>query len=149
MKRIAFVLALLAASVAHAQAPRTPSPLQTLSSQPAGTYNTADQANVQGFRGVVCAFNQSSSSGTPSTTFSIQEKDAAAATYTNLAVSTALTANGTALLEVYPGIQTSSLPTGFTAATSLVLPRLWRVQTIVAGSGGPGITATIECVPLP
>jgi hypothetical protein len=93
----------------------------------------------------MCTFNQTASSGTPSTTFSIQGYDAASNTYQSLVTSAAITTNNTPTkLVVYPGSVATAVPTGMVIA-GLHLPRFWRVQQVIAGTGGPAITGTIGC----
>lgn len=117
---------------------------KTLAGGVAGTYNSALISNY-GNKGVKCVFNQTSESGTPSTTFAIQEYDQASATYQTILTSAAVTNDLESVLEVYPGIQTSSLPSGQTwASINLHLPYAFRVAVIVAGTN-PGIIYTVGC----
>jgi hypothetical protein len=110
----------------------------TLTAQAAGTVTSADQTNVNG-RGLACTFNQSAHTGTPSTTFSIQYKDTASASYVTLLTSAAIAndATPTALF----------LAAGANVANSSdvrPLPHIWRVSATVGGST-PVVTATVGC----
>lgn len=112
----------------------------------AGTYNSAQQTNLDK-QGVACTFVTTGESGSPSRTIAIQGYDYASATYTTLVTST--NADGTAwvtpkTVEVHPGIQTTSLPTNYSAAINLALPRFWRVQEVVTGAGTT-TTGTVSC----
>jgi hypothetical protein len=107
------------------------------------TTNTADQTNSQ-WTGVICTFNMSASSGSPSSTIAIQMKDSASASYQTLATSGAITALSTPTsVVVGSGIQTSSLPSGM-VALNMRLPRLWRVQQVISGAG-TAVTGTVGC----
>lgn len=155
----ALALATLVASPALSQVPASNPPYNTdigavLTSQQrtAATYNSASQTNLDK-TGVVCTLNQTVSSGSPSTTFAIQEYDAASATWYTVLTSSAITgypgsASATpAQLAVKPGIQTTSDPTnGY--SLSWVLTRVWRIQAIVGsgtGAAGPASTFTVGC----
>lgn len=153
-----FVVA-LAVSPSPAQVPSNPPPynidlgaLITNALRTAGTVNSTAQANTN-WVGVECAFVQTASSGSPSTTFSIQQYDAASQTWLSILTSDAIVANPSVtagvpwVLQVRPGIQTSTLPTNM-KAINLALPRTWRVsQTVGSGAGaaGPAVTGTIGC----
>jgi len=93
--------------------------------------------------GVTCTYVRTASSGSPSTTFSIQYQDTASATWISLLTSGAIVDGAAHTLVVYPGIQTSSLPTNF-ASINLKLPRNWRISETVATSSS-GDTGTIGC----
>src|SRR4051812_22207701 len=62
--------------------------LKTLTAQGAATLTTADQSGFNVSR-VVCVFNQSAHTGTPSTTVTIQNKDAASGLYYTVLTSAA------------------------------------------------------------
>lgn len=137
---------------AFAQVPSVPGPynnnlgaLVTNTLAQAGTVYSAQQTNLAG-NGVVCTFDQTAHSGTPQTTFFIQQYDAASASYFTLVTSGTITADNTpTAIEVYPGVQTATLPSPM-VAVGLKLPRTYRVgQTIVNGGGGAATTGTIGC----
>lgn len=108
-----------------------------------GTVTTAKLQNLA-YNGVECTFNQASASGSPSTTFSVQMYDSASNTYQSLATSGAITGTATpTTVVVYPGIQTSSLPTGM-VALNMHLPLFWRVSQTVTGANTT-TTGTIGC----
>lgn len=110
----------------------------TLTAQAAGTVNSADQTNFSG-SAVSCVFNQSTHTGTPSTTFSIQYKDTASGLYVTVLTSAAITADATPTI----------LSVGANSATANVsdtrhLVRTWRVSATVGGTT-PAVTATVGC----
>lgn len=113
--------------------------LVSLAAQGAGTVNSADQVNYNA-RGVNCVFNQSAHTGSPSSTFAIQVKDAASGGYVTVVTSGAITADAT------PTMLTMSAGTPNVANVSdgRPLSRTWRVTTTVAGTS-PVVTATIGC----
>lgn len=120
--------------------------ITTTIGQPAtGTVTSATQTNLDKV-GVVCTYAQTASSGSPSTTMSIQSYDAATASW-NTMLSTAAIANPTSgapyAAELRSGVAVSSLPTNM-VAQSLALPRTWRVQTVTTGSQA-SITAKVGC----
>lgn len=155
---LAASLALAPMVPARAQTPSLPPPpynvdlgaLITNALRLPGTVTSAVQQNLAN-RGVLCKLVETLSSGTPSTVFKIQSYDAASATWTDLATSTALTGgtqtNGVSAL-VYPGAVMTTTPTGW-VLNSLPLPRAWRLsQTISAGLGAgatPSTTSKIGC----
>lgn len=99
----------------------------------AGTTNSSDVINYDG-GGVVCRFVATTSSGSPSAVFNIQSYDAATASYRTMLSSAAITTpTGESTMMVYPGIQTSSLPSNW-ASISLKMPRVWRLQAVVTGA---------------
>ena len=109
----------------------------------AGTYNSPDILNSDS-KGVTCLYDQLSSSGSPSVTFSIQSKDASSGIYDALITSSAISNGANTYLSVYPGIAVSSLPSDW-SAQSLKLPRLFRIQVVVGGSTSPGVNAQVGC----
>lgn len=109
----------------------------TLVAQGAGTINSADLFN-QFWRGMKVVVDITAITGTgPSLTVAIQGKESAIGKYFTILASAALTAVGTTVLTVYPGL---------VAAANLIAndhhPVDWRVQAVVAGAG-PSVTATI------
>lgn len=98
---------------------------------------SADQINYNG-RGLKLVIDVTAITGTsPTLTVTIQGKDTASGKYYTLLASAALTATGTTVLEVYPGV-------GVTAnvSASTTLPRTWRISTAIGGTT-PAVTATI------
>jgi hypothetical protein len=88
------------------------------------TSSSSDATNYN-HRGLHVIVNVSSA-GTGSVTPMIEGKDNLAGVYYSLhAAATAITANGTYVYEIYPGVGTAS--GGITQATSRVVPRLFRV----------------------
>lgn len=111
----------------------------------AGATNSASQTNATN-NGALCQLHQISSSGTATITFAIQSFDAASATWTSLITSSSITSVTDSYIMVHPGTPSAnpSLPTAFTAI-SMALPRTWRVQQVIGGSGGPAWNVTIGC----
>jgi hypothetical protein len=144
------------AAVASWAAPASPPPAQavygysteetveTFTAHVVGTVNSPDFVSYG--KGVYCTYAQSASSGSPSTTIAVQAKDSASATYETLVTSGAITAGPTGVVEVYPGIQTSTIPANMTAI-SLALPKYWRLVTVIGGTGT--ITGTVGCSVIP
>jgi hypothetical protein len=146
-----FAVSLLSPTTAQVQNPPNVPANNDLGAVVTNTLRTAGTVQVNGptnlyYRGVICTLNMSAISGSPSVTFAIQAFDAASSSWTSLATSTASTAASTPnSISVYPGNQTSSLPSGVTAAASLHLPRAWRLSQTVGGSSTPATTGTIGC----
>lgn len=145
-------LALLPVSIAAAQVPTSQPPYNTdigavitNSLRGPGTV-TSSQLNNLDKTGVVCTFQQSAVSGSPSTTFSIQGYDAATNSYNTLVTSGTITTSTSNIyaLAVHPGIAVSSLPANY-VAQNIVLPRIFRVSQTIAG-GGTATTSKIGCV---
>jgi len=110
----------------------------TFATQVAATVNSADQSGFNVSR-VTCVLNQSAEVGTMSTTFKIQNKDAASGTYYDLITSAATTVNAT------PNAVTAGAGVATTTNVSANLPiaRTWRVQAIVTGT--TSMSGTIGC----
>lgn len=136
------VLALLAAgtatigSISNMPANTDTAALVTHTAAAAGA-SSADQVNVNG-RGVQVGVNITAGTGTsPTLQVIVEGKDAASGAYYTLFASAALVATaGFTLLSVYPGL------TGSATAGNQVLPRTWRVRTVIGGTG-PAVTATV------
>lgn len=110
--------------------------LVTLSAASAGG-NSADQTNLVG-RGVKLAIDITAITGTsPTLTVKVQGKDAASGKYYDILSSVALSAAGTTVLEVYPGIANAANST-----LGVTLPKTWRVSYAIGGTT-PAVTATI------
>lgn len=110
--------------------------LITLSASAAGV-NGADQINPSR-RGLKLVIDITAITGTtPSLTVTIQGKDPVSGKYFNILASAALTATGTTVLTVYPGLTAAANVTA-----NDVLPRNWRVISAIAGTT-PAVTATI------
>ena len=96
---------------------------------------SADQINYNA-RGLKVFINVTAFSGT-SITFKIQGKDPVSGVYFDMLTGTAITATGTQLLTIYPGLTAVAN----TTATD-VLPRTWRLSwaissaTVTATAGG-------------
>jgi len=119
-----------------------------------GTVNS-NLINALAYKGVICSITQTADSGSPSVSINVQEYDTASQTYFTIATSgvsfTSATGTGTALnvptvLQVYPGIAVSGLPTGMTGV-SLHVPRFFRIQQITStgASFSPAHTGVVGC----
>lgn len=97
-------------------------------------------------KGVQCTFQQTSEAGNPSTVISIEAEDVTSGQWQTMGSATAVTTStappGTSVLQVYPGIQTSSLPTGV-VGVGLKLPAVWRLKQVI--TGGTSTTGTASC----
>lgn len=115
--------------------------LSTFTAKGASTVSAADQNGYNVSR-VVCAFNQATSTGAHSTTFSIQNKDTASGLYYTLVQSAAMTS-----VTTYPIILAAGAGVASASAVSVGLPiaQKWRVQTVIAGTLTPTITGTVGC----
>lgn len=113
--------------------------LITLSAQGAGTVTSADQDNFI-WRGANCVFDQTAHTGTPSTTFSIQVKDAASGAYVTVLTSAAITADNTPTMLT----MSAGTPNVTNVSDGRPLSRVWRVSATVGGTT-PAVTATVGC----
>lgn len=85
------------------------------------TSNTADLTNT-GARGLHLVIDVTAVALTPSVVFTIQGKDAISGKYYTLLASAAITATGTTVLRVYPGLTAAA-----NTVANDVLPRTWRL----------------------
>ena len=108
-----------------------------LALQVAGTVNGSDLEN-RSAKGCVCVVDLTATSGTPTGVFTIEGKDPVSGKYYTILASAELGTVATTVLRVYPGL---------TAATNLVvsdiLPNVFRVTCVVAGTDTPKISATV------
>jgi hypothetical protein len=82
------------------------------------------------FRGVEVVIDMTVVPGVDTVTFTVEGKDPTSGKYFTLLASTALSAQATTVLKIYPGLTASA-----NAVASDVLPRTWRVRaTHSAGS---------------
>lgn len=100
--------------------------------------NGADQTNLDG-RGLLLGINITAATGvSPTLQVIVEGKDAASGTYYPLLTSAAIVATaGFTLLSLYPGLAAVA-----NLVASQVLPRVWRVRTVIGGAS-PAVTATI------
>lgn len=116
--------------------------IRTLTATGASTVTSADQTGFNASR-VSCVYNQTTSTGAPSTTFSIQNKDAASGNYYTLITSAAVViTNATVTSPIHVGagvVATTNVSAGVPIA------RTWRVSVTVAGSSTPTVTGTVGC----
>lgn len=126
MKKLwVFLLALCLSGFAAAQTANvnTTSLLQPSATLTATTLNLPDQTNPS-WRGVHVIINVTTATA-GSYTPHIQGKDPVSGVYYDILVGTAITATGTTVLKVYPGIAASA-----NASASDILPQTWRVQLV-------------------
>ena len=96
-----------------------------------------DQINVNS-RGAQVGVNITAATGTaPTLQVIVEGKDPSGTYYTVFASAALVAAPGFTLLSVYPGL-TSSAVVG-----TQVLPRTWRVRTVIGGTT-PAVTATVS-----
>jgi len=110
-----------------------------------GTYTSAQQTSPDK-SGVICTFNRTAFSGSPSNTFGIQIYDTASNTYQTVVSSAAITATpaGPISILTYPGVTLITTPTGM-VAQAIPITRYWRVTETITGAGTQD-TSTIGCV---
>jgi len=104
-----------------------------------GATNSATFTNSTD-KGVLCQLHQISSSGTATITFAIQSQDAASGVWTSQITSSSITSVTDTQISVYPGGPVTS-----NVAANIHLPRTWRVQEVIGGTGGPAWNVTIGC----
>lgn len=114
--------------------------IRTFTAQGAATVTSSDQNGFNVSR-VTCVFNQASHTGSPSTTFSIQNKDAASGGYVTLITSAAITADTTpGAIHAGAGVATTA-----NIGAGVPIAKTWRVSATVGGSATPVVTGTIGC----
>lgn len=149
---IAAALALCAAIPASAQAPvpgatvysispsKSYGTTQTLTAQTAATVTSSAQVGF-GIRNIVCSFTQSTYTGSPSTTFSIQNRDPVTGTYYSTITSAAITTS-TSPSAIASG---SSVGTVANVSAGFPVTPQWRTTVTVGGTSTPTVTATVNC----
>lgn len=113
--------------------------LLALTAQVAGTFNSADQINSVA-RGVQLGINVTLAT-TVSVVFKIQGKDVVSGVYYDILDTAAIIATGFTSLTVYPGAAATA-----NVSSPQPLPRTWRVQAVITGTGIAGVgdvTATV------
>jgi hypothetical protein len=103
------------------------------------TVNSAAQTNSTN-KGALCQLHQLSSSGTATITFAIQSLDAASGVWTSLITSSSITSVTDTQISVYPGGAVAA-----NVSANVHLPRVWRVQQVIGGTGGPAWNVSIGC----
>lgn len=116
----------------------TVSPPNNITAIPAGAYTTtqiqADQSGGGG-RGIRVTLNVTNA-GTGSITLEIDAKDPTSGIYTSLLTGSAITANGTTIYEVYPGLTPVA-----NSVVNDVLPLNWRIK--VTANNANSITYSV------
>lgn len=105
----------------------------------AGVINSSDITGYNIVR-VICVMNQSSHSGTPSTTFALQNKDLASGLYYGVATSGAVVNDNAPSYAAFGAVAS----TGGAQVANLPVAAKWRVQATVGGST-PSVIGTIGC----
>jgi|SRR5579863_3343540 len=113
--------------------------VRSLSAQTAGTLVSADQSGFNVTR-VICVFRQSTFTNSPSTTFKIQNKDAASGQYYDVITSSAITSS-TAANPIAMG---ADMVNASNSTASFPVAAAWRVSVTVGGTT-PIVTGTIGC----
>lgn len=107
-----------------------------LSAAAAGV-TSADLENLSG-RGAHVVIDVTAISGTsPTLTVTVDGYDETSGKYYTLLQSASLSATGTTVLRIYPGVTAAA-----NAAASDVIPRVFRVATTIGGTT-PSVTATV------
>lgn len=102
-----------------------------------------DIANTS-HKGVKVVVDVTAISGTsPTLVVTIEGKDAASGKYYTLLASASLTATGTTVYTVYPGVAVTA-----NVSASDVLPKTFRVRSTIGGTT-PSVTATVGVTMLP
>lgn len=98
-----------------------------------------------GAKGVQVGINITAGTGTtPTLQVLVEGKDEASGVYYTLLDSTAVAATaGFTLMSLYPG-----LPVTAKVSANQVLPRVWRVRTVIGGTT-PAVTATVGVTAIP
>ena len=109
----------------------------SLNAQGAGTVQSSTINNPYG-RGIKLVVNVSAISGTsPSLVVTLQGHDPSRNVNYTLLASAAITAVGTTVLTVYPGLVAAA-----NSVANDVLPIQWNVKAVVSGTT-PSVTATV------
>lgn len=102
-----------------------------------GSSTLVDQSNLD-YRGLKVVVDITAISGTgASLTIVLEGKDTLSGKYFIVLSSAALTAIGTTVLTVYPGLAAVASLTA-----NDLLPKTWRIRSVIAGTT-PSVTATI------
>jgi hypothetical protein len=122
--------------------------LITNTAQTPATVNSAQQTNLDK-EGVICTFNATLSSGSPSVTLNLQNFDSASGNYYTIVTGGAVTAFSYHVplsIIAHTGAQTGAgLPPSVLSAAGIPLARLWRIQEVIGGSSVPATTSTVGC----
>lgn len=110
--------------------------LITLTAQAAGTVTSANQSNPLN-KGIKVYVSISTIGSGNTVTVTLQAVDPGSGNVVTLLASTALAANGTTTLTVYPGLTAAANVTA-----NDVLPYTWNIKAVVAGANAT--TATIS-----
>jgi len=99
------------------------------------TVNGDDISNDDA-RGAIVVIDCTAVAATPSVVFTVQGKDPLSGKYYTILTSTAITATGTTVLRIYPGLTAAANVT-----VSDILPTVWRV--IATHGDADSITYTV------
>lgn len=98
--------------------------------------------NQSGYRGLHLIIDATATADTPSVVFTIQGYSPLGDDYYTILASAAITATGTTVLRVYPGLTAAA-----NTVANDVLPELWRVNAVHAD--GDSITYSVGATLLP
>lgn len=98
---------------------------------------TADLVNYAG-RGCKVVIDITAIGGSPSVVVTVQGKDPTSGKFYTILASAALTGVATTVLNIYPGMTASA-----NVVASDILPRSFRISTVIGGTATPTITGTI------
>jgi hypothetical protein len=108
----------------------------SLNAQGAGTVQSSPLHNPYG-RGVKLVVDVTAVSGTPSLVVTLQGHDPSSGKNYTILASAAITAVGTTVLTVYPGLTVAA-----NSVANDVLPIQWNVKAVISGTT-PSVTATV------
>ena len=104
--------------------------------------NSSTFPNTQGHRGLHLIIDATASADTPSVVFTVQGYSPLGNDFYTILASAAITATGTTVLRVYPGLAASA-----NVSVSDCLPHLWRV--LATHADGDSITYSVAATLLP
>jgi hypothetical protein len=104
-------------------------------------HNSDDQYN-KGHRGLKLTIDATAEADTAEVTFTLQGKDQASGKYYTILASAAISAVGTTVLTVYPGITAAA-----NVSVSDVLPAIWRVAVTVADADSLTYSVGVDLLP--
>lgn len=116
--------------------------LINLAAAGAGTVNSASNAGAGA--NMTCVYNQTTTTGTPSTTFAIQTMIPGTTTWIPILTSSAMT-TGPLVSELSVGSSIIAGTVGINTGANNVVPSPWRVSATVGGTT-PAVTGTISCM---
>lgn len=98
--------------------------------------------NQHGHRGVIIVIDATAATATPSVVFTIQGYSPLGDDYFTILASAAITATGTTILRVYPGLTAAA-----NTVANDVLPPLWRVSAVAGDADS--LTYSVNALLIP